>query len=133
MRLEPPAPAIQVMLVDDHEHVLWGLRRLVNGEYPRMHVVGVARTVAEMVVTIRQWRPEVLVLSDRLAGECAISQLPRILGSWPASILVLMGLRDPYREAQALRNGADEILLKGCPAEQLLGVIERLQRCAPVQ
>ena len=34
------AKPINVMLVDDHQTMLWGLSRLIDGERPRMQVVG---------------------------------------------------------------------------------------------
>jgi two-component system, NarL family, nitrate/nitrite response regulator NarL len=36
--------AIRVLLVEDHQTMLWGLQTLVEAERPRMEVAGTART-----------------------------------------------------------------------------------------
>lgn len=126
MKLEYPCMPIRVMLVDDHEHVLWGLTKLVNGERPRMEVAGTGRTVIDTVICLRYWKPDVLVISDVLAGESSVARLRDFLESWRTSILVLTDSRDPEIRASALKNGAQAVLVKGDCAEQLLWEIEAL-------
>lgn len=130
MKLEFPFMPIRVMLVDDHEHVLWGLTKLVNGERPRMEVAGSGRTVIDTVIGLRYWKPHVLVISDVLAGESSVARLRDFLESWRTSILVLTGSRDPEIRANALKNGAQAVLVKGDSAEQLLWEIEALSSYA---
>ena len=38
------SPTIRILLLDDHRSVLWGLEKLIEGEHPRMQVVGKATT-----------------------------------------------------------------------------------------
>jgi two-component system, NarL family, nitrate/nitrite response regulator NarL len=128
MKVELPLPPIRVMLVDDHEHVLWALSRLVNGEYPTMHVVGSARTVTETIIGLRHWQPEVLVVSDSLAGESGIEALPRFQASYRTAIVVLTTLRDARLSDRALQFGAQATFVKGDDAVELLAGIEGLAR-----
>lgn len=124
MKMEHFAAPIRVMLVEDHEHVLWGLSRLIAGEQPRMMVAGTARTVTETMVGLRHWRPDVLVLASRLAGQNSIDHLPDPRRAWDVPMVVLADHRDPQINRLALARGAKAVLVKGESAERLLWEIE---------
>jgi len=46
------AEPIRVLLVDDQKPVLWGLTKLIEGEWPRMAVAGAASTVSEALSVV---------------------------------------------------------------------------------
>ena len=71
-------PPIRVLLVDDHEHVLWGLSKLIEGETPRMTVTGTARTMAQALAAVDEKRPDVVVLDLFLGRENSLDQLPAL-------------------------------------------------------
>ena len=115
---------IRVLLVDDHEHVLWGLRKLIDGERPRMTVTGTAKTVPQALAALQEKRPDVVVLDLFLGKENSLDYLSEIRASG-AAILVLTGARDPETHRRALQGGARTVVLKEEPAEVLLHEIER--------
>jgi two-component system, NarL family, nitrate/nitrite response regulator NarL len=115
---------IRVLLVEDHEHVLWGLRKLIEGEWPRMSVVGTARTVLQAFDAIDAERPDVVVLDPLLLEDNTLDYLPRIQ-SGGAAIVVLTGWRNPELHRQAVEAGARTVVLKEEPAEVLLREIVR--------
>lgn len=120
---EPREP-IRVLLVEDHDHVLWGLRKLIEGEWPRMKVAGTARTVPQAVAALREGRPDVVVLDLFLGEDNSLDHLPELQASG-AVILVLTGSRDPDMHRRAMQGGACAVVLKEQPAEVLLHEIER--------
>lgn len=128
MKMELFAAPIRVMLVDDHEHVLWGLSKLIKGEHPQMIVAGTARTVTETIFGLRHWQPDVLVVDAQLAGEDTIEHLPALRKSWDVPIVLLVDSDDPTRRRTALARGARSVLVKGEPAERLLWEIECAHR-----
>ena len=117
-------PPIRVLLVDDHEHVLWGLTKLIDGETPRMAVTGTARTMAQALAAVVDKRPDVVVLDLFLGREDSLDQLPALRASG-AALVVLTGARDAEIHRRAMQRGALTVVLKEEPAEVLLHEIER--------
>ena len=117
-------PPIRVLLVDDHEHVLWGLRKLIEGENPRMAVTGTARSIAQALAAVDDKRPDVVVLDLFLGRENSLDLLPALRASG-AALVVLTGARDAEMHRRAMQRGARTVVLKEEPAEVLLNEIER--------
>lgn len=117
-------PPIRVLLVDDHEHVLWGLSKLIEGETPRMTVTGTARTMAQALAAVDEKRPDVVVLDLFLGMENSLDRLPALCASG-AALVILTGARDAEIHRRAMQRGARTVVLKEEPAEVLLHEIER--------
>jgi DNA-binding NarL/FixJ family response regulator len=115
---------IRVLLVDDHDHVLWGLRKLIEGESPRMKVTGMAKNVPQALAALQKERPDVVVLDLFLGEDNSLDYLADLRASG-AAILVLTGSRDPATHRRAMQGGARTVVLKEEPAEVLLHEIER--------
>jgi two-component system nitrate/nitrite response regulator NarL len=116
---------IRVMLVDDHQTMLWGLSKLIESENPRMAVVGTAQTASEALAKIGQLCPDVILLDLDLGGSSAIDLLPA-LQSYPQSrVLIFTGERDQAKLDMAVFQGARGILRKDAPAELVLKAIEK--------
>jgi two-component system, NarL family, nitrate/nitrite response regulator NarL len=124
MELQQTVP-IKVLLVDDHEHVLWGLGKLIEGEEPRMVVAGTARTVAEALAVIRERKPDVVLLDIFLGEVNSLDYLPQFLDTEGLTVLVLTGAGDAELHRRAVERGASRVITKGAPAEVLLSEIER--------
>lgn len=118
-------PGIRVMLVEDHQTMLWGLERLIEGERPRMEVVGVARTGPDAIALATRLEPDVILLDLDLGGTNSIEFLPGMLGNGKTRALVLTGERRSAVLDAALRGGARGIVGKDAPAETLLKAIEK--------
>lgn len=125
---------IRVLLVEDHDHVLWGLGKLIDGEWPRMKVAGTARSVSQALAALAEGRTDVVVLDLFLGEDNSVDHLPALQASG-AAILVLTGSRDADIHRRALERGACAVVLKEQPAEVLLREIERAkarqQNCPP--
>lgn len=117
--------AIRVMLVEDHLTMSWGLERLIEGERPRMEVVGVARTGQDAIAMATRLVPDVILLDLDLNGDCSVDYLPGLLGNQKSRALVLTGERRTAVLDAAVRGGARGIVGKDAPAETLLKAIEK--------
>jgi two-component system, NarL family, nitrate/nitrite response regulator NarL len=120
-----PGQPIKVLLVDDHEHVLWGLGKLIDGEWPKMTVIGAASSFADALAMARELTPDVLVLDIFLKDGNSIDRLPELLRESAAPVLILTGAHEPEIHQQALNAGARVVLSKEEPAEVILREIER--------
>jgi len=124
----PPGEPIRVLLVDDHEHVLWGLGKLIDGEWPRMMVIGTAKSMLQAAGLMRERKPDVVLLDVYLGADYTLDRLPELLGIAPAKVLVLTDAADNELQERAVRGGARGVVRKEAPAEILLSEIERVHR-----
>jgi DNA-binding NarL/FixJ family response regulator len=122
---------IRVLLVDDSEHVLWGMGKVIDAERPHMRVVGKARCCAEALASLRTQRPDVVLLDINLADENGLDCLPRLLDGTRVQVLVLTSARDPELHARALQLGASAVIRKEMPARVVLDAIARTRAEPP--
>jgi len=122
------AAPIRVLLVDDHRTVLWGLERLIDGEKPRMEVVGTATNRAEAIELAGKARPDVIVLDIGLGEQDGVSAIPELVSRSKGHVLVLTGQRDASVHDNAVLAGARGIVHKEEPAETIIKAIDRVQR-----
>ena len=120
--------AIRVFLVDDHRTTLWGLERLIEGNQPRMQLVGSACNSTELMERAGRAQPNVIVMDLDLGGESATQLIPNIVEQTGAKVLVLTGIRDPQLHVEVLLNGALGVVRKEEPAEIVLHAIECVHR-----
>ena len=121
-----PTTPIRILLVDDSEHVLWGLGKLIDAERPRMVVVCKARCVAEAIAAVREHQPDVVLLDIYMGEDNSLDYLPGLLQGSAAQVLVLTGARDPALHRRAVKLGARAVVPKEQPAQVLLDAILRV-------
>jgi two-component system nitrate/nitrite response regulator NarL len=97
------ATPIRVFVAEDHHVTLWGLTRLIDDAYPRLTVVGSARSRAE------------LLGHDAAARERC-----------PGRVLVLTGTDDIGQHRAAVMQGARGVVHKSEPADVILRAIEKV-------
>lgn len=119
---------IRVLLVDDHEHVLWGLSKLIDGEWPRMMVTGMCGDMAQARALIAVRKPDVVVLDIHVSGENTLEFVRVLAASNSPDAIVLTATRDADLQRRALLAGAKSVVDKEAPAEMLLREIERVHR-----
>ena len=124
--MQPVAHPIGVLLVDDHQTMLWGLSRLIDGEHPRMKVVGTARCCEDAVATSASLAPDVIVLDLDLDGHCALDILPKLVSNEVSRVVVLTAEREQRTLDLAVLHGARGVMRKDAPAQQVIDSIERV-------
>lgn len=126
--LDHPDHPIAVLLVDDHKTMLWGLSKLIDGEQPRMKVVGTASCCDEAVATAQSLAPDVIVLDLDLDGHSALDILPQLLTNEGSRVMVLTAEKEQRTLDLAVLYGARGVVGKDASAQQLLDAIERVFR-----
>jgi len=119
---------IGVMLVDDHQTMLWGLSRLIDGEQPRMKVVATASCFEQALEHTEHCVPDIIVLDLDLAGQCSLDILPKLLSNDVSRALVLTAERRQQTLDLAVLRGARGVLGKDASAEQVIDAIERVHK-----
>jgi two-component system, NarL family, nitrate/nitrite response regulator NarL len=124
MQLSPNLNPIRILLVDDHKSMLWGLERLIEGEKPRMQVVGKASNKMEVFASLSASKPDVILLDLDLNGENSLDFLDELLRKSQARVLVLTATQDPAVHQRAILNGASGVVLKSEDADVILRAIQ---------
>ncbi len=114
--------------MDEHEQELWGLWKLVEGEWPRMIVAGTARTL-DVAAQLSGSNLVDVIVTDMLpalrSGFNRFSELRQKAGT---AIVVLADACNRDLERRLLEAGASAVLQKHEPADVLLDQIERAGR-----
>jgi DNA-binding NarL/FixJ family response regulator len=113
---------IRVLLVDDNRTVVWGLSKLIQGEWPRMSLAGTAHTRAQ-TLNLAWAHPDVILLDLYLDGDRTVDVLPELLRRSGGRALIYTGLHDLRLHRDAMQCGAMGVVEKGEPAEVILDAI----------
>ncbi len=114
------------MLVDDHRIILWGLEKLIDGEKPRMKVVGKATSCTEAIDLADQVHPDVTLLDIDLSGQNGGDAIPKLISKSKAKVLVLTGLPNSSVHDSAVFAGARGVVHKEDAVETILKAIEKI-------
>ncbi|MES2018884.1 MAG: response regulator transcription factor [Pseudomonadota bacterium] len=117
---------ISVMLIDDHQTMLWGLQRLLEGAGNGIAVVACAATVEQARLELARCVPDVVLLDLDLNGNCSLELLPLLLANEATRVLVFTGSRDENLLDRAIRGGARGLLRKDAAAEQVIKAITKV-------
>jgi DNA-binding NarL/FixJ family response regulator len=121
----PPPDTIRVLLVDDHPILLWGLERLINGERPRMEVVGIATSGEQALALALCTRVDVVLLDLDLGAEDGRALIARFNAlPQPPAILVFTATTDAAIHREVVLAGARGVLTKNQHSEIVLKAIE---------
>jgi DNA-binding NarL/FixJ family response regulator len=118
------APAVRIIVADDHEVVRSGFAGLLDTQ-PDFTVVGTAADGSEAVRICRELRPDVVLMDIRMPGMDGIEATRRlnVLGPEAPRILVLTTFDLDDYVYDALRAGASGFLLKDVTAERLFDAV----------
>ncbi len=118
---------LRVVLVDDHQIVLDGLRAMLSRHSDRVEVVGEASTRARTLEVVAATDPDVVLLDVRLRGESGLDLCGDLLRRKPSRKVVFLTVYDDEQYLfQALRVGAAGFLLKRVDGPELVEHLERV-------
>lgn len=117
---------LRLVLVDDHEMVLEGLKAVLARFWGRVRVVGQAITAVDAERLVAGLDPDVVVLDVRLRGPLSgLDLCRRLVEKDPKRRVVLLSAYDDEQYLfQALRAGAAGYLLKWIDGEGLVRHLE---------
>jgi len=116
---------VRVVLVDDHEMVLEGLKAMLARFTGRVRVVGQAGSAEEAQPVVTALAPDVVLCDVRLRGSSGLDLCRRLTEQDPGCRVVLLSVYDDEQYLyQALRAGAAGYLLKRISGEELVRSLE---------
>ncbi|RYD95361.1 MAG: response regulator transcription factor [Sphingobacteriales bacterium] len=115
---------ITIMLVDDHELVLDGIRSILEG-VAWINVVGTAPSAEAAMPLLRTLRPSVLLTDITLGAASGQWLTERVTEQYPDTRVVVLSMHESAAQVAALMGaGASGYLLKNVKLEELLLAIK---------
>jgi len=112
---------IRIFLVDDHQVVREGLRRMLEIEAD-LQVVGEAASAKEVFTQVESLSPEVILMDIKMPGMDGISLTRELKEKYPSCNIIMLTLYNEYL-TQAIEAGAKGYLLKDIQRDELLRAI----------
>ncbi|HEC98319.1 MAG TPA: response regulator transcription factor [Nitrospirae bacterium] len=110
---------IKVFIIEDHAIVRDGLKALFNS-VEGYSVIGEAENGVDAIKVIKEKSPHVIILDMNLPlmhGSDVIKELRPLVPS--SKIIILTGIMDVNRIAEAIRRGASGVIMKPSPFSEL--------------
>ncbi|BBG00412.1 MULTISPECIES: response regulator [Pseudonocardia] len=121
----PRTPPVRVVLVDDHEMVIAGLKAMLAPFRDRVRVVGQAVGPGAAQAVVEGIQPDVVLCDVRMQGTSGLDLCRAMVERDPGRKVVLLSVyEDEQYLFQALRAGAAGYLLKRIGSEDLVRQIE---------
>jgi len=114
---------IRTLIIDDHPVVRFGLVHML-GAADDIEVVGELESIHDLVATLAETKPDVVLLDLELGDADGIDALQQLHDAAPSVRVVIYTSHDEeQRIIQAAELGVDGYLLKGCPQDELIRAI----------
>jgi DNA-binding NarL/FixJ family response regulator len=113
---------IRVMVVENHQLILWALTRLINDHRPDMEVTAVASTQADALQQIPAAEPDVVLIKYELAVMSQQAALPDVLTRGRHTLLFAEEV-ETETLAHSLRCGAHGLLSRRSSADEVIKAI----------
>lgn len=117
---------INVLLVDDHELVRTGIRRLLT-DVKGIKVYAEVDSGEAAIAAVRQTRPDVILMDVSMPGIGGLEATRRLTQSHPELKVIILTVHtdDPF-PSQLLKAGAVGYLSKGCNVDEMIHAIRQV-------
>jgi DNA-binding NarL/FixJ family response regulator len=121
--------AVRLVLIDDHEMVIEGLKAMLASFSERVEVVGQAVGAERAVGVVAQLDPDVVLCDVRMQGASGLDLCAELRTQDPGRKVVMLSVYDDEQYLfQALRVGASGYLLKSISSDELVRQLEFVHR-----
>ena len=120
---------VRLVLVDDHEMVIEGLKAMLTSFGDRVEVVGQAVGAERALGVIADLDPDVVLCDVRMQGSSGLDLCADLRDRDPSRKVVMLSVYDDEQYLfQALRVGARGYLLKSISSDELVRQLEFVHR-----
>ncbi|AEF37296.1 nitrate/nitrite response regulator protein NarL [Mycolicibacter sinensis] len=120
---------MRLVLVDDHEMVIEGLRAMLTAFSDRIEVVGQAISAEQALAVVADTDPDIVLCDVRMRGESGLDLCLALREREPERKVVMLSVYDDEQYLfEALRVGASGYLLKSISSDDLVHQIELAHR-----
>src|SRR3954470_17703857 len=116
-----PVTALRLVMVDDHEMVLQGIRAMLTRHAAEVEIVGTATTSDEALSVTRGERPDIVLSDVRLGKDSGLDLCRKLKQEHPGMHVVFLTVYDDEQYLyQALRAEASGYILKRVDGTELI-------------
>ncbi|PEG54650.1 response regulator, partial [Mycolicibacterium diernhoferi] len=124
-----PSDPLRLVLVDDHEMVIEGLKAMLTTFDDRVQVVGQAIGAERAVEVVTALQPDIVLCDVRMQGASGLDLCLALRELDPDCKVVMLSVYDDEQYLfQALRVGASGYLLKSIGSDELVRQLEFVHR-----
>jgi DNA-binding NarL/FixJ family response regulator len=121
------AGPLRLVIIDDHQMVLDGLKAMLVPYRDQAEIVGEASDPGDARQAVSQLKPDAVLLDIRLRGSSGLDLCRELLAASPDSKVVFLTVYDDEQYLyQALRVGASGFLLKRIRGAELVDYLRRI-------
>lgn len=118
---------LRLLLVDDHQMVIDGLRAMLANYAERVEVVGACSRLEEVLSALEAAPPDAITVDVRLRGLSGLDVCAAVVQRHPECKVVMLTVYDDDQYLfQSLRAGAAGFLLKRVTGLELVQALERV-------
>lgn len=120
--------AIRILLVDDHELVRTGIRRLLE-DFDDIEVIAEADSGEVAIKLVRELNPQVVLMDVNMPGIGGLEATRKLVQIAPETkvIVVTIHLDEPF-PTRLLEAGASGYLTKGCAVAEIVDAIRQVSK-----
>src|SRR3954466_8784270 len=127
--MTPNSHPVRLVLVDDHEMVIEGLKAMLAAFKDRVQVVGQAVGAERAVSVVDELDPDIVLCDVRMQGSSGLDLCLELRERDPKRKVVMLSVYDDEQYLfQALRVGASGYLLKSISSDELVRQLEFVHR-----
>ena len=120
---------VRIVLVDDHEMVIEGLKAMLAAFTERVQVVGQAVGAERALAVIEELNPDIVLCDVRMQGSSGLDLCQALRERDRTRKVVMLSVYDDEQYLfQAMRVGASGYLLKSIGSDELVRQLEFVQR-----
>ncbi|SDS31023.1 response regulator transcription factor GacA [Pseudomonas oryzae] len=117
---------INVLVVDDHDLVRTGIRRML-ADVPGLSVVGEAGSGEEALLRVRELKPDLVLMDVKMPGIGGLEATRKINRSHPAvKVIAVTACDEEPFPSRLLQAGASGYLTKGAALEEMIKAIRQV-------
>jgi len=116
----------RILLVDDHDLVRSGLRRLL-ADFPDLNVIGEAENGEDAFRLCRELKPDLVLMDVKMPGIGGLEATRKIATHYPQiKVVAVSALDDEMYASRLLQAGAVGYVVKGAPFEDMVKAIHKV-------
>jgi DNA-binding NarL/FixJ family response regulator len=117
----------KILIVDDHEIVREGIRRLLSSSRPDWEICGEATNGKQAIEAVQRLRPDVVILDITMPGMSGLETTSQLVKLGLGSKILIFTMHDSERLGTEIKNaGAQGYVQKSQASRDLVEAIECL-------
>lgn len=117
---------IRILLVDDQQIILWGLKKFFENEKPRIEIVGSASSLADAKRIASDTTPDIIILNIYIDNVDCINAIPEFTNQTNSRVVIFTEINDKETIDRAILSGARGVVHRKESMQTILRAIEKI-------